>query len=341
MATEQIEFSLFDYFPQSQEGVAMMVSVLTDPEPAAPSSSKKMFSTDCGETLEGARKHLAVKFSREWYEQMEQNPTQAFESICKDELLEDFRPADLREQGFSSQAAYAIKLIWDRVCQRPDDDPKQREHFVQGVNELQLVFAQAYTEDLFKEAFVKLKEDVWKAYWSQYSRKLDEDPTLVNYRFWFSLGERFKSIFSTYGKSRRDAGYHSIFQKAFSSEEGREWKWTETKARNNAQKENAERWERRVPDEVIRLSQEPSGVSKPDDLIDQYGFRGVQFGNWVEDAAGRYHVLCCGNALADLAEILRLPRQAIGLYGILFQHSIIFKLMSSDLLLRISATSGH
>jgi hypothetical protein len=315
MATEQIEFSLFDYFPQTQEGIGLMVSVLMDePEPAAQSTARKAFSTDCGETLEGARKHLAVKFSREWYEQMEQNPSQAFEAICKDELLEDFRPADLREQGFSSESAYAIKLIWDRVSQRPEDDPKAREQFIKGVNELKLIFSDAFSKELFTDAFVKLKDEYLKGYFA-YGRRLEEDPTLANYRFWLSLGERFKNIFL--GKRGREAGYYSVYKKAFSSEEGRDWNWTEAKTRNNAQKENNERWERQVPEEVIRFSQEPSGVSKPEDLIDLYGFRGVQFGNWVEDAAGRYHVLCCGNALSDLAEILRLPRQAIGMYGVL------------------------
>lgn len=70
-----------------------------------------------------------------------------------------------------------------------------------------------------------------------------------------------------------------------------------------------------MPEEVVRVSQEPSGVMKPEDLIQEYGYRGVQFGNWVDDQAGRYHVLCCGNAHADLAMILGIPRRSLSFYG--------------------------
>jgi hypothetical protein len=120
MAKEQIEFSLFDYFADSQEGVTEM-SAMLNTEPASDvKAGKKSYSYDCGEELSGARKHLAAmsKFSREWYEEIEQDPTQAFEAICKDDLLAEFRAIGLREQGFTSEVAYAIKLIWDRVSQR-------------------------------------------------------------------------------------------------------------------------------------------------------------------------------------------------------------------------------
>jgi hypothetical protein len=316
MTNKQIEFSLFDYFADTQEGVEEMVAVLNEATTEIPSIGRKSFAYDCGEELKGARKHLAAltKYSQEWYEVLEQDPTQAFEAICKDELLGDFRPSELRDHGFASEVAYAIKLIWDRVSQRPEDDPKQREYYIKGISELRLIFAKVHTEILFREAFSKLKEEVWKGYSSQFERRLKEDPSLVNFIFWFSLGDKFKSIFFSYG-SGKTPSYIKILTKAFLSEEGKDWKWTESKVRNSTQKENSERWERRVPEEVVRLSQEPSGVEKPDDLIEHYGYRGIQFGNWVEDAAGRYHVLCSGNAHADLATILRLPRAAISLYG--------------------------
>ncbi|WP_282942450.1 hypothetical protein [Paenibacillus sp. RC67] len=84
---------------------------------------------------------------------------------------------------------------------------------------------------------------------------------------------------------------------------------------DSTRKENIERWKRMV--QVVWLSQELSSVSKPDDLIEHYGFRGIQFGLWVEDVAGRYHVLCSGNALADLAISLDIPRKEVSLYGAL------------------------
>ncbi|MGU3473102.1 LPD1 domain-containing protein [Paenibacillus sp. D51F] len=319
MAHALIDFSLFDYFADTWPGVSEVVSVMNEKSEAdTAGAGRKNYAYDVGSELWGARKHLAAltKFTPEWYEALEQDPTQAYEAISKDSLMDDFRPDALREQGFASEAAFAIKLFWDRVSKRPADDAKQREYYIKGIAELKLVFAEAYTEDLFMQAFKILKEGVRNAYSSQFERKLKENPSLVDHAFWFSLGERFTSIFSSFGK-RKDPGYHKIFAKAFISEEGKDWNWTEGKARGAIKKVNALRWERRVPEEVVRLSQEPSGVEKPEDLIEHYGYRGIQFGNWVEDAAGRYHVLCSGNAHADLAMILNLPRAAISFYGAL------------------------
>lgn len=319
MANEQIEFSLFDYFPDSPVSVAEVVSILLEKTPTeVEGTGRKSYAYDVGEELKGARKHLAAltKFTSEWYEALEQDPTQAFEAICKDELMSDFRPEQLREEGYASEVTYAIKLLWDRVSQRPADDPEQREYFIQGISELKLVFSDCFNEFLFMEAFQKLKENVRKASLSRIDRKRKEDPTLAAYTFWLSLGDRFKSVFFSY-RHGKEAGYIKLFAKAFNSDEGKDWKWTASKTRGGARRSNSQRWERRVPEEVVRLSQEPSGVEKPEDLIEHYGYRGIQFGNWVEDSAGRYHVLCSGNAHADLATVLNLPRAAISLYGTL------------------------
>lgn len=312
---EQLSFSLFDYFAVVEPPVNVLASV-QEPDTG---TGRKTYVYDCGEELHGARKHLAAlaKFSVEWQKAIEEDPTQAFELVCKDGLLGDWKAEQLREEGFTSEAAYAIKLIWDRVCQRPEDDPQQREYFLQAVEELRLRLSVSITEELVRKVIEQLREDFRKARYSTYELQLAREPELINYRFWLSLGDRFKSLLISTSR-RTPAGYSKIFTKAFSSEEGKDWNWTKGKSRSEGtttRKENVERWERKVPDEVIRLSQEPSGVSKPEDLIEHYGFRGVQFGNWVEDAAGRYHVLCCGNALADLASILEIPRKATSLYG--------------------------
>lgn len=312
---EQIEFSLFDYFADTPAGVSELVSVLNEKsEVAGTKAGRKKYAYDVGSELWGARKHLAslTKFTPEWYEALERDPTQAYETICKDTFLVGVRSDELREKGFASEVAFAIKLIWDRVSKRPIDDPKQRLHYVRGVEQLKLIFAEAYSEELFLEAFQKIKNGVRNAY----ERKVRENPLIIEDVYWVSLGERFTSIFFAFGK-RRDAGYHRIFSKAFMSDEGKDWNWIDSKVKVESRKSKGLSWERQVPEEVIRLSQEPSGVEKPEDLIQHYGYRGIQFGNWVEDSAGRYHVLCSGNAHADLAAVLNLPPAAISFYGAL------------------------
>lgn len=316
MAIEQLEFSLFNYFPAT-------FGVTAAPAPAEPQitdieetgASRKQYSYDVGEELKGARKHLAslLKFSPEWYSALELDPKQAFEAICKDELLGAFPVDELRELGFASEVAFVLKQIWDRVIQRPEDSAKTREHYVLATAELKHVFSGTLTQPAFETAFYALKDSVKKAYYSQSSRMVQKDPSLAEYAFWLSLGDRFKHFFL--GHARRDAGYVSVFKRAFHTDEAKDWKWTEPKSRNANKASSKARWERKIPKEVIRLSKEPSGVEKPEDLLEKYGYRGVQFGNWMEDAAGRYHVLCSGNAHADLAAILNIPRYAISFYG--------------------------
>ncbi|MFC5402331.1 LPD1 domain-containing protein [Cohnella soli] len=315
MAVEQLEFSLFDYFPAVFAGHTAPAPVVTEIEKDETVASRKLYSYDVGEELWGARKHFAslLKFSPERYAALEKDPTQAFEAICKDELFGALPVDELRERGFASEVAFAIKQIWDRVVQRPEDSAKAREHYVLAIAELKGVFSDTLTVTAFDTAFFALKDSVKKATNSESSRLVQKDPSLLDHAFWLSLGDRFRNFFL--GKARRDAGYISVFKRAFHSDEAKGWKWTEPKARNTTKSSSRERWERRVPTEVIRLSKEPSGVEKPEDFLEHYGYRGVQFGHWMEDAAGRYHVLCCGNANADLAMILNLPRHAISFYG--------------------------
>lgn len=281
MALNENQLSLFDYFPASFAGTEELAAIILEKDDKAPDTGRKQYSYDVGEELVGARKHLAslLKYTKEWYVALEKDPTQAFESICKDELLGAFPFQDFREKGFSSEVAFAIKLIWDRVCQRPEDNPEAREHFIKGIAELKLVFAETYTEAEFRRAFQLLQADVIKATWSQHDHLLLKDPSVANFVFWLSLGERFKRTFLSSG-SGKEAAYANIFAKAFSSEEGLAWKWTEPKVRSSSSQSHSKaRWERRVPKEVLRLSKEPSGVEKPEDLITHYGYRGIQFGN--------------------------------------------------------------
>lgn len=312
---EQREFTLFDYFAETKEVSTGIVNVLNNNKVTTSGSGRRSFSYDVGAELKGARKHLAAitKFTDEWYAELELDPTRAFDAICKDELLGEFSPAILRDLGYSSEAAYAVKMMWDRVAQRPEDDPKQREYFVQAIEQLKLVFAESFTENDFRSAYDQLSKQFDKGYWSMNKRELEKNPDVINFRFWLSLGSKFKYTF--FGKKRKEAGFLQLFQKAFHSEDGKDWKWAEPKSKSASKKVSKERWERKIPEEVIRLSIEPSGVNKPEDLMEHYGYRGVQFGKWVDDAAGRYHVLCCGDAHSDLAKVLEIPRMSLSFYG--------------------------
>lgn len=55
----------------------------------------------------------------------------------------------------------------------------------------------------------------------------------------------------------------------------------------------------------------------PEDLIEAFGFRGVNFGNWVKQGERRRHLNAAYDAFADLAELLGIPPKAVSLNGML------------------------
>lgn len=55
----------------------------------------------------------------------------------------------------------------------------------------------------------------------------------------------------------------------------------------------------------------------PEDLIEAFGFRGVNFGNWVKQGERRRHLNAAYDAFADLAELLGMPPKAVSLNGML------------------------
>lgn len=256
----------------------------------------KNFAIDCGEELLGARKHLAAKFTPQWQEEIEKDPTQAYQLVCKDQFFEKFDPQQQKEDGLTSEVAYAIKLVWSRVAQRPKDDPLQRMLYMKALKILKERLDNATNEDLFDRCIRKIR--------AEYS----SSPEF--YEMWKSLGPRFKSLLTLSGSSRRTA-WAQLRAKAFRSDEGANWNWTKKQPRTKA----APKWARVAPGTVIRKSALRSGIVYPQDLMEEYGFRGVQFGKWIKDDAGKFNVLACGNALADLSDFLSIPRCAVSFYG--------------------------
>ncbi|MFB5268197.1 LPD1 domain-containing protein [Paenibacillus enshidis] len=268
------------------------------------SKKRKSFSYDAGEYLHGARKDLSigVKLDREWLRNAElEDPAVAFKAVRKENLI-TFDMEELRKAGVDSQTAYAMKLLWARVAPHPEDKPEQRELYLTAIHVLAEKLSLVRSKPDLETVIADIREECRK--------------NLNDNKKWMSLGKRFKSMLYASRRSER-SGFTLILSRAY-SEEGSNWAWSEfKKVKRN---ERREAWRRMVPDEVVRLSGLDSGIKKPEDLVEKIRFRGAQFGNWMDDEAGRYHLLCFGNAVTDLAEILGLSRDQISLFelGIAF-----------------------
>src|SRR5690606_1211638 len=77
-----------------------------------------------------------------------------------------------------------------------------------------------------------------------------------------------------------------------------------------------------VPDERRLTNRERNGVDwrggkniEAQEFMDTFGFRGVEFGNWVNNSERQQHVNEAYDALMDLASVLKITPQAISLAG--------------------------
>jgi len=72
---------------------------------------------------------------------------------------------------------------------------------------------------------------------------------------------------------------------------------------------------RKRPLDEIRRVGPPVTAAGPEDLIDRFGFTGIEFGNWVAQEEGRRHVLLIAGAFQDLQEIVGLDLRRLARSG--------------------------
>ena len=145
----------------------------------------------------------------------------------------------------------------------------------------------------------------------KFKRKLEkreeENPTSVRNQL-ISLGDRFAKLISKFKSPTRDRFLKNLSEAA----NVKNWDWLSGKkaAGTGNQKVKRPKWIREVPDKVAR-----SGGSnrqfKPEQLLSEYGIRGVEYGNYVDEESGRHHTKMLGLSFMDLAEILKINPKLI------------------------------
>ncbi len=75
------------------------------------------------------------------------------------------------------------------------------------------------------------------------------------------------------------------------------------------------RWERDVPGGIDRVGGKPVTTADPAGFARDFGFKNVQFGNWVTEDDADSHLRGAHGALFDLADIMGVDPKAVGLNG--------------------------
>ncbi|MEI7672195.1 MAG: LPD1 domain-containing protein, partial [Deltaproteobacteria bacterium] len=122
-----------------------------------------------------------------------------------------------------------------------------------------------------------------------------------------ALGDRFVNILD--GKS---AAFSKNLDEA---KKVADWAWLTPAQRVTKERVKPEKpkWTREVPEEIERSGGADRDF-KPQDLIDAFKIRGVEYGNYVDEESARHHTKMLGLSFLDLSGILGVPVEQIS-YG--------------------------
>ncbi|MEK4671109.1 LPD1 domain-containing protein [Niallia sp. FSL R7-0271] len=265
-------------------------------------------SYDVGELINGSRKELAElrkafeeKQSSELLEEIEKvNPLLSEELISKQQFFKHFSLENEKAKGTEPAIAKLKQLILNRVDKVPANQTREgRKAFM---------IAAQYLLSCMEE--LRGIDDV-----APFINRLGKELNTERRQKEAYLGPARLSVL---GGEFRDfylkRGYQSSFKTAFLINT-----WDELLNKNTAAKpkKKSSSWFRELPERPDRTGGHPSYIEKPEDLISFFGFRGVQFGNYVDDEKAMEHLIRSSDAMMDLADILGSSSKSLSLDGTL------------------------
>lgn len=179
--------------------------------------------------------------------------------------------------------------------------------------------------DRTKEEWVVPKgaKEKWAAAQQQnLTKKLEELETVKKIQavpLGLPLGEKFHDFFTDYKSRERTfdtiRGKRLTWEKYFADKEN-------APKRSGGTSEGEEKPLRageeraRIPlGQAQRKGGRKSNVAKPEDMVKNFNFRGVEFGNYVNDDNGKHHLIKASEAFQDLADVLGMKDKDISLNG--------------------------
>lgn len=295
---------------------------------------------DAGDKVGGARKDLfEANFkenpsARTLSALEKDNPAIAQKLAIKKHLLPPVGFEAERAAGVELPVALMKKAIYDRVAPKPlDSTPEARKAYVDSISKLQRHFEGIKSTDRMMAA---VREFTDVAYGVQtyknaahalagrdalarrgsyinvdyYERLAEKHKDKVGIMDFDALGDKLSAFFTSY--KSRESSIKTVRKNALG---GWEHYMGEKEKAKNAPKKSTEnaKWERKAASEHLRKGGRKTKVEKPEDLIKQFGIRGVEFGHWVNDSSGKYHLGRSAEAFSDLADVLGIDDKDVSL----------------------------
>jgi hypothetical protein len=292
---------------------------------------------DAGERIGGARKERWAVRGLQASDLEGMSGGEQAQVVIKSNI---WRPdyAGMVAAGAEPQAAALVKLVYDRLAAQPrDDTPDGRRRYVQMLGIVRDVYGSVRTTADVDAAVSKLDELVqaagerWLLRHSVYKDRRDPFersgdlrraerlleqgfPQIEPWRRHFELvqaGDDWR-LYQKSARGREYVGEYGSQEQATEVARGRY-----EAAKGSGVKVTLPN--RPHLDELARSGPERRGERQitGEDFLRDFGFRGVEFGNWAASDERQRLVDLAYDGLCDLAEIVRVPRRALSLNGTL------------------------
>lgn len=297
---------------------------------------------DAGEKIGGARKDTFIKSFRQDPNQqnlqklIEVSPESAIKLVNKKNVMKPVDHGQDYKNGVDIKTSVLKALIYGRVAPKPKSESKEdlvgylkgitdlQRHlegvkdFDQMVNAIRELRNLAHTGKRGREAeesIAKYKDSPSRySYFNDelHNRQAEEGKKARAMMDLSPLGENLENFFTSYKSfdstmttlRKKKLSWDTFFDK----DEAK----TGEKKKPESQKK---KWERRAVSEHERKGGRATKVSKPEDMLKDFGIKGVEFGHWVDDSAGKYHLKRSAEAFQDLADTLDINDKDISLNG--------------------------
>lgn len=296
---------------------------------------------DVGEKIGGAKKDT---YQRDFYQtptidmlrQLEkESPVLAKQAVTKQNVL---KPVDFEaeyKRGTDINTASLKHMIYGRIAPKPSEDTKEaREAYLNGINQLHRILSPIKSWDDMRSAVSDLSSLARRGkqgrdadfqlardktgvtyfnteHYTEASEKGKEARGQLDFQ---ALGEKLENFFTDF--KARVRTLDTIKKKGLTWEQ-----YLTPEAKEVQEKEKPKRgdkkakWERMAVSEHQRKGGKETPVKKPEDMVKHFGMKGVEFGHYVDDSSGLYHLKRSAEAFHDLADILGIDDKDISLNG--------------------------
>lgn len=297
----------------------------------------KRVAYDVGEKIGGARKdEAALKKAFEESQTLTNlanlesvSATLAAEVVQKKHLF-IFSLEHEQQKGTEPTVARLKQLLLQRIDTVPAvDSPAGRKKYLQAAKYYQEVMDSVRSFEEFKNVYRTLSKkihheltpiDYLERKVKELEQKGSDDRELEDCRKLLNemeeaqhiplhcLGEKFTNFFT------KSKSANTTVRKVLESIQSWDDLNKSSKRKTTAKKSN-DSWERPIPENPQRVSERYVSIQRPEELMDLFGFRGIQFGHYVEDAVAMEHLKRSTEAFMDLGDVLGIDDFSLSLDG--------------------------